>query len=66
MLRLNIPTRPVTTVTSRRKPFVANLIFYTVVAAYVLAVGQNWAIYAASAMITIWVRSPNDFKNRLW
>src|SRR5690606_28646104 len=40
LLRLNIPTRPVTAVTSRRKPFVAHLIFYTVVAASVLAVGQ--------------------------
>lgn len=66
MLHLKITPPPVTTVTTRRKPFVTNLVFYTAVAAYVLVVGQDWAIYAAAAAITIWIRSPNDFKNRLW
>lgn len=64
--RLTFPTRPVTTVTTRRKPFVAHLVFFTVVLTYTLAVGQNWAIYASAVMTTIWLRSPNDFKNRLW
>lgn len=63
-MRLRLP--PVTTVATRRKPFVANLVFFTLMAAYMLTVGQNWAIYATAVMTTIWIRSPNDFRNRLW
>lgn len=34
-----------------------HVIFFALLAAYVLIIGQNWGIYTAAVLIVLWVKS---------